>query len=137
MKVSWHENLCVITFLAIYGNKYSCSNTFTCFLGLQIFFWGSLHSKPLHGLELISLTTITGNTVPWKEVLPWQHFFLFLELHFYCVNTSYLWTIALPVGVTSPAKRQKKTSCIYYQQDRSQSVHSVGGASYFRPFWAA
>ena len=41
------------------------------------------------------------------------------------------WTIALPVGATSPAKRQKKTSCIYYRQDRSQSVHSPGGASYF------
>ena len=41
------------------------------------------------------------------------------------------WTIALPVGVTGPAKRQKKTSCIYYRQDRSQSVHSPGGASYF------
>ena len=41
------------------------------------------------------------------------------------------WTIALPVGATGPAKRQKKTSCIYYRQDRSQSVHSPGGASYF------
>ena len=29
------------------------------------------------------------------------------------------WTIALPVGVTDPAKRQKKTSCIEYRQDRS------------------
>ena len=38
------------------------------------------------------------------------------------------WTIALPVGATGPAKRQKKTSCIYYRQDRSQSVHSPGGA---------
>ena len=41
------------------------------------------------------------------------------------------WTIALPVAATGPAKRQKKTSCIYYRQDRSQSVHSPGGASYF------
>ena len=41
------------------------------------------------------------------------------------------WTIALPVGATGPAKRQKKTSCICYRQDRSQSVHSPGGASYF------
>ena len=41
------------------------------------------------------------------------------------------WTIALPVGATGPAKRQKKTSCISYRQDRSQSVHSPGGASYF------
>ena len=41
------------------------------------------------------------------------------------------WTIALPVGATGPAKRQKKTSCIYYRQDRSQSVHSPGGARYF------
>ena len=43
------------------------------------------------------------------------------------------WTIALPVGATGPAKRQKKTSCIYFQQDRSQSVHSLGVASYFLP----
>ena len=41
------------------------------------------------------------------------------------------WTIALPVDATGPAKRQKKTSCIYYRQDRSQSVHSPGGARYF------
>ena len=41
------------------------------------------------------------------------------------------WTIALPVDATGPAKRQKKTSCIYYRQDRSQNVHSPGGASYF------
>ena len=33
------------------------------------------------------------------------------------------WTIALPVGVTSPAKCQKKTSCIYYRQAWSWSVH--------------
>ena len=53
-------------------------------------------------------------------------------------NTSFIalihpiqWTIALLVGATGPAKRQKKTSCIYYRQDRSQSVHSPGGASYF------
>ena len=43
------------------------------------------------------------------------------------------WTIALPVDATGPAKRQKKTSCIYYRQDRSQSVHLLGGASYFLP----
>ena len=29
------------------------------------------------------------------------------------------WTIALPVSATGPAKRQKKTSCIDYRQDRS------------------
>ena len=33
------------------------------------------------------------------------------------------WTIALLVGATGPAKCQKKTSCIYYRQDWSQSVH--------------
>ena len=36
----------------------------------------------------------------------------------------------VPVGLTGPAKRQKKTSCINYLQDQSQSVHSLGGASY-------
>ena len=41
------------------------------------------------------------------------------------------WTIALPVGVTGPTKCQKKRSCIYYRQDRSLSVHSLGGTSYF------
>ena len=41
------------------------------------------------------------------------------------------WTIALPVGATGPAKRRKKTSCIYYRHNRSQSVHSPGGARYF------
>ena len=35
---------------------------FFMFLGLRNTFWSSLHSKPLHELELISLTTITGNT---------------------------------------------------------------------------
>ena len=29
-------------------------------------------------------------------------------------------------GVTDPTKLQKKTSCIYYWQDRSRSVHSLG-----------
>ena len=47
---------------------------FFMFLGPKNRFWGSLHSKPLHGLELITLTTITGTP------LPWQHFFLFLGL---------------------------------------------------------
>ena len=48
---------------------------FFVFLGLKNLFWGSLHSKPLHGLELISLTAITGNT----RKKCW-HFFLFLGL---------------------------------------------------------
>ena len=39
------------------------------------------------------------------------------------------WTIALLA--TGPTKHQKKTSCIYYRQDRSWSVHLLGGASYF------
>ena len=59
-------------------------------------------------------------------------------MYFCCINSTFIalihpiqWTIALPVGATGPAKRQKKTSCIYYQHDRSQSVHSPGGASYF------
>ena len=52
---------------------------------------------------------------------------------FYCVNTSYPMDNCLPVGTTSFTKCQKKMSCIYYWQDRSQSVHSPGGASYFLP----
>ena len=52
-------------------------------------------------------------------------------IHFIALIHPIQWTIALPVGATGPAKRQKKTSCIYYWQDRSQSVHSPGGASYF------
>ena len=59
----------MIAFLAISGNKCCHGNTFSCFLGFSIFWGGSLHSKPLHGLELISFLTITGNT-----------FFLFLGL---------------------------------------------------------
>ena len=54
-----------------------------------------------------------------------------LNIHFIALIHPIQWTIALPVGTTGPAKRQKKTSCIYYRQDRSQSVHSPGGASYF------
>ena len=58
--------------------------------------------------------------------------FLLVETnHFIALIHPIQWTIALPVGATGPAKRQKKTSCIYYRQDRSQSVHSPGGASYF------
>ena len=53
------------------------------------------------------------------------------SLYFIALIHPIQWTIALPVGATGPAKRQKKTSCIYYRQDRSQSVHSPGGASYF------
>ena len=51
--------------------------------------------------------------------------------HFIALIHPIQWTIALPVGATGPAKRQKKTSCIYYRQDWSQSVHSPGGARYF------
>ena len=40
------------------------------------------------------------------------------KMVFYCVNTSYPMDNYLPVGATGPAKRQKKTSCIYYRQDR-------------------
>ena len=39
--------------------------------------------------------------------------------HFIALIHPIQWTIALPVGATGPAKRQKKTSCIYYRQDRS------------------
>ena len=69
-----------------------------------------------------------------------QHFVQFTLLLLQNITLNYVfialihpiqWTIALPVGATGPAKRQKKTSCIYYRQDRSQSVHSPGGASYF------
>ena len=48
---------------------------FFMFLGLKNLLWGSLDSKPLHGLELISLTTITGNTKKTGNTS-----FLFLEL---------------------------------------------------------
>ena len=58
----------------------------------------------------------------------WPHS---IRYHFIALIHPIQWTIALPVGATGPAKRQKKTSCIYYRQDRSQSVHSPGGASYF------
>ena len=37
------------------------------------------------------------------------------------------WTIALPVGATGPATRQKKTA------GPVSSVHSLGGASYLLP----
>ena len=74
MKVSWHENLCVIAFLAISGKQVLPWQHCFMLLGLKSLSWGSLHSKPLHRLELICLTTITGNT------LPWQHFFLFIGL---------------------------------------------------------
>ena len=37
----------------------------------------------------------------------------------------------LPVGNNGPAKRQKKTSCMYYQQEQSKSVHSLGLAWFF------
>ena len=35
-------------------------------------------------------------------------------------------TIALPVGMTGPAKQQQKQSCINYWQDQSRSVHLPG-----------
>ena len=80
MKVSWHENLCVTAFLATSGNKYCCGNTFSCFLGLKIFF-GVFAFKTLVGLELISLT-ITSNTfaVATLSSVSWtyQYFMCFL-----------------------------------------------------------
>ena len=48
-----------------------------------------------------------------------------------CVANVYFIALIPPNIATGPAKRQKKTSCIYYRQDRSQSVHSPGGARYF------
>ena len=99
---------------------------FFMFLGLKnLFLGGSLHSKPLHRLELISLTTITGNKCclatlfsfswtqeyfygffafhtpaqtgadelfgnTWQQVLPWQHFFRFLDLQIF------LWVLCFP-----------------------------------------
>ena len=80
--------VCVIAFLAISGNKYCRGNTFSCFLGFNIFwgfsalqtsawigamatlfsvswtytyFMGSLLSIPLHRLELISFLATPGN----------------------------------------------------------------------------
>ena len=45
------------------------------FIGLKSLSLCSLHSKPLHGLVLISFSLM--HLLP---VLPWQHFFLFLGL---------------------------------------------------------
>ena len=55
------------------------------------------------------------------------------KLYFIALIHPIQWTIALPVGATGPAKRQKKSFCIKYWQDRSQSVHSPGVASCILP----
>ena len=56
-----------------------------------------------------------------------------LNINFIALIHPIQWTIALPVGATGPAKRQKKSFCIKYRQDRSQSVHSPGVASCILP----
>ena len=40
-------------------------------------------------------------------------------------------------GATDPTKCQRKTSCIYYRQDRSRSAHSLGVTLYFLPVLTA
>ena len=51
--------------------------TLYLFLGpIYKHFGGSLHSKPLHRLELLSFF---GNT--WQQLLSWQHFFCFFYLY--------------------------------------------------------
>ena len=64
VKVSWHENLCVTAFLAISGHKYCHGNTFSCFLGLEIFF----------GVFVVKL-----NNNNWQHLCH-GNFFLFLGL---------------------------------------------------------
>ena len=50
---------------------------FFCFLDPYInILGGSLHSIPLHGLELLGFF---GNT--WQQLLSWQHFFCFFYLY--------------------------------------------------------
>ena len=51
VEVLWHGSLCDDCFL---GNIWQ---HILMFLGLKNIFSGSLHSKPLHGLELISFST--------------------------------------------------------------------------------
>ena len=74
----------MIAYVAISGNKYCRGNTFSCFLGLKIFFWGSLHSKSLYGLELLSLT-ITGNTFVMATLIfvscTYKHFYGLFAFH--------------------------------------------------------
>ena len=62
-------------------------NICLCVVGLNIFL-GSLHFKPLHGLELISLSTIPGNTLATSVAM--TTFFLFLGLvykYFYFIDS--------------------------------------------------
>ena len=52
--------------------------------------------------------------------------------HFNALIHPIQWTIGLPVGATGPAKRQKKTSCIEYRQDRSGVyIHQVAHRTSF------
>ena len=44
----------------------------------------------------------------------------FMFVYFIALIHPIQWTIALPVGATGPAKRQKKSFCIKYRQDRSE-----------------
>ena len=43
------------------------------------------------------------------------------------------WIIAKPVSIDRLAKHQKKTSCVTHWRDRSSTVHSLGGMTYFLP----
>ena len=100
-------------------------------------------------LEFLRKTHLSQNWCErhqfWQNILtppPTRPSFGYLQSHrtLFAQKSSFIalihpiqWTIALPVGTTGPDKRQKKTSCIYNRQDPSQSVHSLGGASYFLP----
>ena len=53
--------------------------------------------------------------------------------HFIALIHPIQWTIALPVGATGPAKRQKKDVLYIIPAGPVSSVHSLGGASYFLP----
>ena len=48
-----------------------------CFLGLKDLFWGSLHSNLLHGLQLISFSTIPGTKCFFFVSLTFKYFYGF------------------------------------------------------------
>ena len=59
--------------------------TFFHVFGLKNLFWGSLQSKPLDGLELMSLTAITGNTFAMATLYSvsrtYKYFYGFFAFH--------------------------------------------------------
>ena len=48
-------------------------------------------------------------------------------------HLTFNWSLPLDYGVGMLFECQRKTSCIYYRQDRSRSVHSLGVTLYFLP----